>query len=68
MPKLNDPKRLAALKRERVGVERAGLTDRVAAIDEQIKLYGGKVEKTEKPKGRRASPKRETTAAEADGE
>jgi hypothetical protein len=47
---------VAALKVERAGYLRAGRKDRVADVDEQIKLHGGEVD-DDKPKDRTAAKK-----------
>lgn len=55
---------IAALLRERSGLEAFGKTDRVAQIDEQLAHYGYKPEekadaKKQAPQGRSAAPKQQ---------
>jgi hypothetical protein len=52
---ISDDRMVAALLREREGYVRRGLTERVAAVDEQIKRRGGTPPKDGPP------PKQETT-------
>ncbi|MEU0809519.1 hypothetical protein [Streptomyces sp. NPDC005970] len=46
---------VAALLREREGLVQRGLTDRVAEVDEQLKLRGAEPPKDDKPAARTAS-------------
>ncbi|MFJ8081969.1 hypothetical protein ACIQ6Y_15295 [Streptomyces sp. NPDC096205] len=50
---------IAALLREREGLVQRGLKDRVAQVDEQLKLRGHK-QRAEPPKGRQQPGKNET--------
>lgn len=61
-PVRND-KMIAALQRERVGLVARGKEDRVAQVDEQLKLYGYVEKETPRkqpPQGRSAKPPQET--------
>lgn len=59
---------VAALLREREGLVQSGLTDRIASVDEQLKLHGYKpptAEKASAPSSRSTPPKgRKTRGAE----
>lgn len=67
-----DENMIAALKRERAGYVARGDTDRVAQVDEELTKYGyDGVQDADpnapvEPKGRTASPGRQTTAQRAD--
>lgn len=64
-----DENMIAALKRERAGYVARGDEDRVRQVDEQLKHYGyedaqdGEPDGPAVPKGRTASPGRQTAAA-----
>lgn len=57
---------IAALLRERAGLETQGKTDRVGQVDEQLELHGYKPEekadaKKQAPQGRAATPPKQQT-------
>lgn len=65
----NDPRRVAALLRERAGLAAAGKADRVAQVDEQLVLYGYEPDekqaaRKQPPQGRSSKPQQ--TAAAGD--
>lgn len=63
-------KMIAALLRERAGLEVAGKTDRVAQVDEQLEHYGYEGDQADPrkqpPVGRSATPPNATAPASAD--
>lgn len=64
---VRDENMIGALKRERAGMVAQGKDDRVAQIDEQLKLYGHnpapatEASATEPPKGAKTPPAGKTT-------